>query len=189
MIVSESVSDPSETVIVMSKLPGPWASVGVQVNTPPAVMAAPAGAPAPSEKVRGWAGRLASVALAVNVSSAPSSTVLSPIAPSSGATFISVTVTVIVSESVAVPSLTTTVMSCGPVCPAVGVQLKAPPAVIVAPAGAPAPSEYVSVFAGRSASVALAVNASSLPAATVLSPMGPSTGATFTSVTVTMKVS
>jgi hypothetical protein len=35
--------------------------------------------------------------------------------------------------------------------------VKAPPAVIAAPAGAPAPSENVSVLAGRSASVAVAV--------------------------------
>ena len=48
-------------------MPGPWASVGVQVKLPPVVMAAPAGAPASRVKVRVLAGRSASVAVAVKL--------------------------------------------------------------------------------------------------------------------------
>ncbi len=57
-----------------------------------------------------------------------------------------------------------------------------------APAGAPASREKRSAFAGRSASVARAVKVSSLPAPPVFGPMKASTGATFTSLTVTVKV-
>src|SRR4030065_1051639 len=45
----------SVTRTVIGNEPGPCASVGVQVNAPPVVIAAPAGAPASSEKGRGWA--------------------------------------------------------------------------------------------------------------------------------------
>src|SRR2546427_820545 len=66
-----------------------------------------------------------------------------------------------------------------------GVQLNAPEeAPIVAPAGAPASSEKVSVFAGMSESVAVAVNVTGVPTVPVLFPIGASTGAEFTSFTV-----
>jgi hypothetical protein len=42
---------PSDTFTVIGLTLGPCASVGVQVKAPPAVIAAPAGAPAPSENV------------------------------------------------------------------------------------------------------------------------------------------
>ena len=72
-------------------------------------------------------------------------------------------------------------------CASVGVQLNAPvPAPIVAPAGAPASSDHVIVFAGRSASVAVTVKASVVSSATVRFPGLVTTGATFTSVTVTV---
>jgi len=46
VMVSESVAVPSLTTTLKVYAPGPWASVGVQVNTPllPS-MAAPSGAP------------------------------------------------------------------------------------------------------------------------------------------------
>jgi hypothetical protein len=67
---------------------------------------------------------------------------------------------------------------------AVGVQLKAPvEPLIVAPDGAPASSENVSVFTGMSASVAVAVKVTGVPTLPVLFPIAPSTGAWFTSVT------
>ena len=59
---------------------------------------------------------------------------------------------------------------------------------ILAPAGAPASREKVSVLGGRSTSVAVAVNDSSAPSSTLLSPMGASTGASLTAVTVTVTV-
>src|SRR3989442_1015051 len=66
-----------------------------------------------------------------------------------------------------------------------GVQLTAPEeAPTVAPAGAPASSEKVSVFAGMSESVAVAVNVTGVPTVPVLFPIGASTGAEFTSFTV-----
>ena len=73
-------------------MPGPWASVGVQVKTPvTGVMLAPAGAPASRLKVNVLAGRSASVAVAVKVSGVSSSTVLLPIAASTGAWLTSLT--------------------------------------------------------------------------------------------------
>ena len=44
-IVSLTLAMPSLTRIVSVFALGPWASVGVQENTPPGVMLAPAGAP------------------------------------------------------------------------------------------------------------------------------------------------
>ena len=86
--------------IVIGNAPGPCASVGVQENAPvEALIVAPAGAPASSEKVSVFAGTSASVAVAVNASVASSFTVLLPIAASTGATFTSLTVTVIASKS------------------------------------------------------------------------------------------
>jgi len=82
------------------------------------------------------AGKSTSVAMAVKVKVASSAIDLFPIAPSTGATLTSLTVTVIVSQSLKAPSLTQTskVYSSGPWA-SLGVQLKAPAAVIAAPSG------------------------------------------------------
>ena len=60
---------------------------------------------------------------------------------------------------------------------------------ILAPAGAPASKLNASELAGRSASVAVAVNDNSVNSSTVWSPIALSTGATLTSFTVTVIVS
>ena len=60
---------------------------------------------------------------------------------------------------------------------------------MLAPLGAPASRLNVSVLAGTSASVAEAVNVSRLPSFTDLFPSEASSGATFTSPTVTSIVS
>ncbi len=112
---------------------------------------------------------------------------------STGAMLTSVTVTVTVSVSRTVvpapsgPSPTTTSKVCVPgPWASVGVQAKAPvSASIVAPAGSPA-SPNTSVDESRS--VAAAVNVSLLSSATDLFPMVPSTGASFTAVTVMLHV-
>ena len=78
-IVSESSSvgvPSSVTRIVTGNTPGPSDSVGVHENTPVlGSIVASAGAPASSENVNVFAGRSASVAVAVNDSSVSSSTV------------------------------------------------------------------------------------------------------------------
>src|SRR5258705_8481171 len=125
-------------------------------------MAAPAGAPASSEKVNVALPQVkASVAVVVKVSGASSFTVLSPIPPRTGAWFAPrLTVIGTTSKSLrggAPLSVTRTVT--GKVPPVDGVQLKAPvEAPMVAPGGAPASREKVRLFAGMSASVAVAVN-------------------------------
>src|SRR3990172_6128453 len=125
----------------------------------------------------------ASVAVAVNVTGLPAVPDLLPIGASTGATFTSLTVTVIVSKSLSAGeplSVTRTVIGYGPEpgpCASVGVQVNAPPAVIAAPAGAPESSEKVSVCAGMSASVAVAVKLRSEPSLTVLLPIAARTGA------------
>ena len=90
------------------------------------------------------------------------------------------TVTVIVSQSEAVPSETHTSKVCAPTWAPLGVQLKAPPRVIEAPAGTspevPLASEKVSV-SPASGSLAVAVKASSLPAVAFLLPTGFRVGA------------
>src|SRR5207244_2612561 len=86
-------------------------------------------------------------------------------------------------------SLTRTVRLVEPLGPSSGVQVKTPvPALILAPAGAPTRLK-VSVLAGRSGSVAVAVKVSKWPSSTVLLPRGPRTGGRFTSRTVTVMVS
>jgi hypothetical protein len=132
------------------------------------------------------------VAVAVKLRSAPSFTVLSPIGFRIGAVLgrhpRSI---VIVSESLSGGEpLSDTMTVAGKVPHAVGVQLKAPvTALIVAPEGAPAPRLKVRVFAGMSASVAVAVKVTGAPTVPDLFPMGDRTGATFASVTVTWIVS
>src|SRR3989442_14025735 len=69
------------------------------------------------------------------------------------------------------------------------VQLKTPLfGSIVAPAGAPAPRLKSSVFVGKSESVAVAVKITVWPMKFVRLGIGASTGAVFTSLTVTVKV-
>src|SRR6185503_18110388 len=172
-ISSESLRLPvplSVTMTVIGNVPGPCASVGVQVNAPPAVIAAPAGAPAPSENVSVCAGTSASVAVAVKLRSASSLTVLFPMAARTGAVFGWLATVIVIASlafSAGVPlSVTMTVTGKLPV--AEGVQLKAPDAApIVAPAGAPAPSE----------------NVIATPTVPDLLPIGARTGATLTSLT------
>src|SRR3990172_9126717 len=181
----------SVTRTVIGNEPGPCASVGVQVNAPPVVIGAPAGAPASSEKVRVWPAS-GSVAVAVKLRSEPSLTVLFPIEASTGGLLAWALIGIVivsVSFSGGVPlSVTMTVTGKEP--SADGVQLKAPvELLIVAPAGAPVPSENERVWAGMSPSVAVAVNVTGLPAVPDLGPIGASTGATFTSFTVTVIVS
>src|SRR4030067_505119 len=140
--------------------------------------------------VRVWAGMSWSEAVAVKDNSNSSLTVLLPMAASTGATLTSLTVTVMVSQTgSATPSLTQTskVYSPGP-CNSVGVQVKSPPAVMAAPLGAPTRLK-VRVWAGMSWSEAVAVKDNSNSSLTVLLPMAASTGATLTSLTVTVMVS
>src|SRR4051812_9171120 len=59
---------------------------------------------------------------------------------------------------------------------------------MLAPTGAPGAKENTSVLAGRSESVALAVNVRVLPSSTVLSGIDASEGAEFVSFTTTVKV-
>src|SRR5262245_1815950 len=126
-------------------------------------MAAPEGAPT-RENVTVWAGVSASVAVAVNVYGTSSGMVtVAGTPPTTGARFTSFTwmEIVVVSASGGVPlsvTRTVAVKSPGP-CDSVGVQVKTPvPGSIAAPAGAPASSENVNDWAGRSASLAVAVN-------------------------------
>ncbi len=176
--------------IVMGSVPGPWASVGVQEKAPvEALIAAPAGNPASRENVSVLAGRSGSAAVAVNASASSSLTVLFPGFVTVGDEFTSFTLTVIASKSlsVGVPlSVARIVMGNDPgPCASVGVHEKTPVVLpIVEPVGAPASREKVTVFAGTSASVAVAVNASADPSLTVLFPIAVSVGATFTSFTV-----
>src|SRR5439155_634889 len=161
-IVSESPRfgvPSSVTRTVMEWLPGPSASAGVQLNAPvEALIEAPTGAPASNENVSVWPAS-ASVAVAVKLSVASSSTVLFPIGASTGLTFAAALTTIeIASKSLSggVPlSVTRTVT--GKVPLAEGVKLKTPVvAPIVAPAGAPAAREKASGFAGTAGSVAVA---------------------------------
>src|SRR6185436_4948192 len=73
---------PSVTRIVIGYTPGPWASVGHQLNCPPGVIVEPLGAPGSS--VKDSAPPFAAVAVAVNVRQLPSFTVLFPMAARTG---------------------------------------------------------------------------------------------------------
>jgi hypothetical protein len=149
-------------------------------------IAALAGAPT-SEYVSVFTGTSGSVADAVKLSAKPHSPDWAGIAARTGARFTSLTVTVICSSSDNAgvpPSVTRTVKVYVPgPSVSVGVQLNVPdPAPIEAPAGAPT-RPYVRVLAGKSASVAVAVNVRAVSSLTFLSPIAASTGATFTSFT------
>src|SRR5262245_26614297 len=159
------------------------------MNTPVVPsMLAPAGA-STSENVSVCAGMSVSLAVAVNVCGA-SSGVVAPACTSAtaGAVFASVTVSVMAASVAATPSLTRTVNGWlpGP-CDSLGVQVNTPvePSML-APAGA-STSENVSVCAGRSASLADAVNVNAASSGIVAEAGTPdSTGAELTSFTVTV---
>ena len=193
-IVSQSESSPSETHT--SKVAVPiWVVLGVQVKAPPAVIEAPAGtAPeVPGARVKvSVSPASGSLAVAVKASSEPVSAVLSPTGSSTGAELAALTVTSIVSQSESSPSETHTSKVAVPIWVVLGVQVKAPPAVIEAPAGtAPeVPGARVKVSVSpASGSLAVAVKASSEPVSAVLSPTGSSTGAELAALTVTSIVS
>src|SRR5437762_1704263 len=154
-------------------------SDGVHMKAPvPQVIVAPGGEPESSEKQSVLGGISASVAVAVRARVDPAVTVLLPIGVRTGAWFTSFTVTVNVSKSLCggVPLSVTRIVT-GTVPLFVGVQLKAPvAALIVAPGGAPPSSEKASVFAGMSASVAVAVKVVGVPITPLLFPIGVSTG-------------
>ena len=87
-----------------------------------------------------------------------------------------------VSQSVAVPSLTQTSKVAVPTWPAVGVHVKSPPPVIEAPAGTepPLPGARLKVSVSpASGSVALAVKASCVPTCAPLFPTGFRLGGVF----------
>src|SRR6185436_5540269 len=147
-------------------------------------IAAPAGAPT-SENVSVCAGVSLSVAVAVNVYGASSGTVaVAGTFASTGAVLPSMTVIEIGADELVTPSLTLTLNGYEPgPCASVGVQLNTPvEPSMVAPAGAPT-NENVSVCAGRSASVAVAVNVYGASSGTVAEGGTPArTGATLASV-------
>src|SRR6185503_3904368 len=102
-------------------------------------MVAPAGAPT-SENVRTWAGRSASVAVAVNVYGASSATLAVGGTPAStGPALASVTVMLMGDDVLVIPSLTLTLNGYEPgPCASVGVHENAPVfASMLAPVGAP----------------------------------------------------
>src|SRR5262245_61705816 len=122
-------------------------------------MLAPVGAPT-SENASVWAGRSASVAVAVNVYAASSGMVaLAGTLASTGAALTSVTVSVPEASAFVTPSLTGTATGYAPgPCASVGVQVNTPLEPSMPAPDGPLTSENVSVWAGRSASVAVAVN-------------------------------
>ena len=194
VIVSQSEAAPSETHT--SKVCAPtWAPLGVQLKAPAPVIEAPAGTdpevPLASEKVS-VSPASGSLAVAVKASSLPAVAFLLPTGFRVGAELAAATVTVIVSQSEAAPSETHTSKVCAPTWAPLGVQLKAPPPVIEAPAGTdpevPLASEKVSV-SPASGSLAVAVKASSLPAVAFLLPTGFRVGAVLAAATVTVIVS
>src|SRR5262245_3286252 len=122
-------------------------------------MLAPVEAPT-SEDGGVWRGRAASVAVAVNVSAASSGVVaLAGTLASTGAALTSVTVSVPEASAFVTPSLTRTVNGYAPgPCASVGVQVNTPLEPSMPAPDGPLTSENVSVWAGRSASVAVEVS-------------------------------
>jgi hypothetical protein len=128
LIGDDVLVTPSVTLTENGYVPGPCASVGVQLNAPlEPPMLAPVGAPT-RENVSVWIGVSLSVAVAVNVYGANSGTVAVGGTPArTGAAFASVTVMLIGASAFATPSLTRTVNGYEPgPCASVGVQLNAP---------------------------------------------------------------
>src|SRR6266496_4190468 len=183
---------PSSMTFVMNTTPelGPWASVGVQVMIPLALMVALVG-PARSWYVRLFAGRSMSVAVLVTMSVANSLTVWLTMPGRVGAllTSLTVTVNVLVALRAGVPLSVTLVVNTTPELgpwASVGVQVMIPLALMVALVG-PARSWYVRLFAGRSMSVAVLVTMSVANSLTVWLTMPGRVGALLTSLTVTVK--
>ena len=85
-------------------------------------------------------------------------------------------------------SATWIVTLCVPTCAAVGVHVKRPDAALMAAPVGGVTRLYVSVWAGRSASVPAAVSDRSVPALTVRAVIAARAGAVFTSVTATVKL-
>src|SRR5580765_3926228 len=174
------------TVLVL----GPCASVGVQAMAPPAETVRPVG-PDTKAKPSVLAGRSESVAVALTLSAVCSAMVWVPGTVRTGAVFTSVTITwkPLVALRLGVPlskTRTVTVLVLGP-CASVGVQAMAPPAETVRPVG-PVTKAKLSVLAGRSESVAVALMLSAVCSAMVCVPGTVRTGAVFTSVTITWKL-
>src|SRR6266550_2748069 len=184
----------SVTRTVIRFVLGPWASVGVQVNTPlVALMLAPAGAPESRLKVKLLAGRSGSVAEFVTTSVLSSSIIRSAGTISTGGRFTSATMTVklrVSLEGGEPSSVTRTVIRfvLGPSA-SVGVQVNTPfVKLMLAPAGAPGSKLNVRVLAGRSGSVAVLVTTNVLSSLIICSAGTVSMGARFTSVTTTVKL-
>ena len=117
---------PSVTSTLNVYTPGPCASVGVQVKAPPVSMAAPAGAPT-SANVSACAGRSHRSPCGERVDRPLGIVAEGGTSARIGATFASVTVSVVVADAVAMPSETSTlnVYLPGP-CASLGVQLNSP---------------------------------------------------------------
>ena len=135
------------------------------------LMEEPVGAPASRLKVRVWAGRSASVAVAVKVRLLVAVTVWLASVPSDGAVLgeaLTVMEMVRVAERAGEPlSVTRTVTGKAPVWVRVGVHENTPVVGLMeAPVGAPASRLKVRVWAGRSTSVAVAVKVRLLVAVT-----------------------
>ena len=169
-------------------MPHPGTSVGVQVKAPPAVMAAPAGAP-PRLKVKVWAGRSASLAPALKESGRVSLTFLIPIAAKTGATLTSDTVTVMASQVSRVPSEIQTEKGYTPgPCASVGVQLNMP---LLDPMEAPPGALVklkVSVWGGASGSEPVAEKVRLASSAIFLLPIEFNTGGSLSGLTVMLMV-
>src|ERR1044072_8401260 len=153
----------SVTLTVEVESPGPGASVGVHVKAPVLTSMLAPGGGVSSENASVCVGASESLAVAVSVSAASSGMVADAGPPAStGAEFTSFTWMLIdlVSLSAGLPlsvTLTVNVYSPGP-CASAGVQVKTPVLTsMLAPVGG-VTSENASVCAGRSASVAVAVN-------------------------------
>src|SRR5207249_1090062 len=136
----------SVATMVTGYVPGPCASVGVQLKAPvPAPIVAPvaAGVPSVSDQVIVSAGTSESVAVTLKANAASSFVVLFPGFVTTGGWLFEPTTMLIASKSfIAGLPLSVTRTVTGNVPLAVGVQLKAPvEPLIVAPAGAPASNE------------------------------------------------
>ena len=138
-----------------------------------------------ADRVRVLTGISGSVDAIAKVTSAPSSMVWDEGTVSDGGLLTSLTEMVSVCELVSEPSemIIVTAITDGPWA-SVGVQVKIPAEVIAAPEGAPGPNVNVKVFAGMSASVAVAVKVRRVCSFPVLSPTGMRVGGRFASLTV-----
>src|SRR5262245_1247749 len=191
--VSLSGGTPSSVTCTVNVLVlGPCASVGVQVNRPVVgLMLAPAGGETRLNVsvLAGMSGSLARIGVVSVLSSLTDGWAM---ATSTGALFSSVTTTVkfCVALRGGVPlsaTRTVRIFVLGP-CAAVGVQVNTPVVGLrLAPGGAESRLN-VSVFVGTSPSSAVIVNVSVLSSLMVFSKIGSSTGALFTSLTVTVRL-